>query len=136
MRVFFTSLVLSLLLFSGCNSQPEHATKAVSDKPSWILNPTQNGRVGAVGVASKTYDQKVSTQRKLAIARALDELTLQKGVKVNLNMEKRELVTNERLTTTVDTKTDYSASSTVTAHIESVYKDYYTGELYIWMVMD
>ena len=134
MNTIFVSLVLSLLVFVGCNSQPTPIT--VPKQPSWVLDPMQNGKTGAVGIAGRTYDQKVSTQRKLAITRALDELTLQKGVEVNLNMSKRELVQNERSSSKLDTKTTYKASATVTAHIEALYKDNYTGEIYVWMVLD
>lgn len=134
MRLFFTSFVLLTLLLVGCSSQP--TPTSTTTEPSWILNPTQGAKIGAIGVAGRTYDQKPSTQRKLAIARALDELTLQKGVKVNLNMNKRDIVTNNTASSSMDTKTNYKATSTVTAHIESVYKDPYSGELYVWMVMD
>ncbi|MEA1983683.1 MAG: hypothetical protein U9N39_09065 [Campylobacterota bacterium] len=134
MRLLFTSLVLLTLFFVGCNSQP--APAKTSAEPTWILNPMQNGNVGAVGVAGRTYDQKPSTQRKLAITRALDELTLQQGVKVNLNMSKRDVVVNETASLSMDTQSNYSASSTLTAHIESIYKDSYSGELYVWLVMD
>ncbi len=132
MKYFFTSLIV-LLLFA-CSSQPTvaHNTK----EPSWILNPSQDGKIGAIGIAGRTYDQKMSTQRKLAITRALDELTLQKGVKVNLKMKKSELVTNDRSNTSLNTQTSYGATSNITAHIESVYKDSYTGEIYVWMVLD
>ncbi|MEA2073039.1 MAG: hypothetical protein U9O86_05590 [Campylobacterota bacterium] len=134
MKSFFTSITLLLVLLSGCSTQPEPSS--MGDRPSWILNPHKNGNRGAVGIAGRTYDQRVSTQRKLAITRALDELTLQRGVKVNLNMDKRELVTDDRSSTSLDTQSSYNASSSVSAHIESVYKDNYTGEIFIWMVMD
>jgi hypothetical protein len=131
-------LVLGVLflLFSGCNSQPTVQHEQKSSKPAWILNPSMDGKVGAVGVAGRTYDQKESTKRKLAIGRALDELTLQRGVKVNLNMSKVEVVKNDRVSSTMDVKSDYKANSNVTAHIEQVWEDPLTQELYIWMVMD
>jgi len=131
-------LVLGVLflLFSGCNSQPTVQHEQKSSKPVWILNPSMDGKVGAVGVAGRTYDQKESTKRKLAIGRALDELTLQRGVKVNLNMSKVEVVKNDRVSSTMDVKSDYKANSNVTAHIEQVWEDPLTQELYIWMVMD
>ncbi len=134
MKSFFTLVTLLVILLSGCSSQPE--PRSIADRPSWILNPQKDGNRGAVGIAGRTYDQRVSTQRKLAITRALDELTLQRGVKVNLNMDKRELVTDDRSSTSLDTQSSYNASSSVSAHIESVYKDNYTGEIFIWMVMD
>ncbi len=133
MRVILFSI---LLVFSivGCNSQPTPTSSNLA--PTWIMNPNQDGKVGAIGVAARTYDQKLSSQRKLAITRALDELSLQRGVKVNLNMSKREVLANGTNSVVVDAKSNYSTTSTITAHIQEVFKDNSSGELYIWMVMD
>ena len=130
-----TSLIFVLVMFAGCASQPAPSSYVVQE-PSWVMNPNQDGKIGAIGVAAKTYDQKLSTQRKLAITRALDELTLQQGVRVEMNMDKREVLSNDRSTVNVDAKSTYSAASTVTAHIEDVWKNKISDELYIWMVMD
>ena len=129
---FFLSILL--LALTGCVSQP--SVKDPHAKPDWILNPNKDGKRGAIGVAGRTYDQRVSTQRQLAITRALDELTLQQGVKVNLNISKSETVTNQKVSTQMDSLSDYKASSTTTAHIKDIWEDKRTGELYIWMVMD
>jgi len=133
MRVLFSALLIVLGIV-GCNSQPTPSSQTLT--PLWIFNPSSGDKIGAVGVAARTYDQKISTQRKLAITRALDELSLQKGVKVNLNMSKQETLTNGRNSISVDTKSNYTTTSTVTAHIQEIYKDVSSGELYIWMVMD
>ena len=133
MRALFFSLLL-VFSFVACNSQPTPASANLG--PTWIMNPNQDGKVGAIGVAARTYDQKISSQRRLAITRALDELSLQKGVKVNLNINKQETLANGRNSISVDAKSNYTTSSTVTAHIQEVFKDISSGELYIWMVMD
>jgi len=131
MKRLFTSLVILLLLFVGCN-QPA----PVQGEPSWVINPNQNGKIGAIGVAGKTYEQTLSSQRKLAISRALDELTLQQGVDVNLKISKSEVLTNDNLSTKMDTQSKYSAKSKITAHIEDVWKDKRKDLLYVWIVMD
>lgn len=126
------ALFFSIMVFlTGCNSQPEP-----NQRPAWVLNPNTGNKNGAVGVAGRTYDQKVSTKRKLAITRALDELSLQSGVKVELSIDKREVVSNDRANTHMDTQSNYAASSNITAHIEDIWEDTRTGELYVWMVMD
>ena len=135
MRGLLTSLILVLLVITGCNSQPE-AKKNNNSEPSWVMNPNQDGKNGAVGVAGRTYDQKPSSQRKLAITRALDELTLQQGVKVRMSMNKEEVVNNDRSNTHFDQQSSYKASSTVTAHIEEVWKNPLSGDIYIWMVIE
>jgi hypothetical protein len=134
MRSLALFLTLFLVFFSACNSQP--TPSYASQTPSWVLNPNKDGKRGAVGIAARTYDQKLSSQRKLAITRALDELTLQQGVKVQMSLDKSEVLANERTKTTLNEQSSYSATSTLTAHIEQIYKDNSSGELYIWMLMD
>ncbi|MEA3330971.1 MAG: hypothetical protein U9Q29_04675 [Campylobacterota bacterium] len=134
MKSLLTSFILLLVVLSGCSQPAPQSYK--TPKPKWISNPSMDGNIGAIGIASRTYDQKESTKRKIAIARALDELTLQQGVKVEMSMTKRDVSTNESSSTLVDVKSAYEASSTVTAHIEQVWENPLSGELFIWMVMD
>ena len=126
------SSLLLLLLFVGCGSQPAPA----GGTPQWILNPNKDGKNGAVGSSMKTYDQKTSTQRKLAITRALDELSLQNGVKVQMSLTKQESYKNGKGSTQMDVGANYKTNSTITAHIEAIYQDNTSGELFVWMVMD
>ena len=122
-----------LLAFSGC-SQSKPVSQNI--KPSWTINPNDGGKIGAVGVCSRTHDQKISTQRKLAITRALEELSLQQGVKVQMSIDKKEHVHNDKLNTSIGVESSFQTSNTVTAHVESAWQNESTSELYIWMVMD
>lgn len=136
--IWIAALLLSgaVFSFSGCGATPNPQDQ--SGKPAWILNPNLNGKQGAVGVAGRTYDQRVSTQRKFAIERALDELAMQQGVKVQLSMTKEEHVANNHAATSMDSKSTYNTTSgkAITAHIEAVWQDPLTGELYVWLVLD
>lgn len=131
MRRLYALLLPLALLFVACASTP-----SPNAKPSWIMQANQEGKIGAIGVAGRTYDQSFSTQRKLAITRALDELSLQQGVEVKLNMQKSEQSTNSTSHTQIDERSSYSASNSVTAHIEDVWMDKNTNEFYVWMVLD
>ncbi|MDA3908902.1 MAG: hypothetical protein PF437_07420 [Sulfurimonas sp.] len=133
MSRFLSSVFLVLFVFAGCNSQP---VPKVSTTPSWIFNPNQSGKNGAVGSSMRTYDQKTSTQRKLAITRALDELSLQRGVKVEMRLTKQESYKNGNGSTQMNIDANYQTKNTITAHIEEIYQDKVSGELFIWMVMD
>jgi hypothetical protein len=126
---------IALIFTGGVFTQPENEPLKCKERP-WMLNPNINGKLGAVGSAMQTYDQKTSTQRKLAITRALDELSLQQGVDVTLSMQKNELVENERATTKIDSASSYETKTSVSAHIQDACKDNYTGEFFVWMVMD
>lgn len=133
MKRFLASFLVLLFVLAGCNSQPAPKTSSV---PSWILNPNQNGKSGAVGSSMRTYDQKTSTQRKLAITRALDELSLQRGVKVEMSLTKQESYKNGNGSSQMDVGANYQTKNIITAHIEEVYEDKISGELFIWMVLD
>jgi uncharacterized lipoprotein YajG len=133
MKILVSFFLVVLFILAGCNSQPAPKTSAT---PSWILNPNQNGKNGAVGSSMRTYDQKTSTQRKLAITRALDELSLQRGVKVEMSLEKQESYKNGNGSTQMNVGANYQTKGTITAHIEEVYEDKVSGELFIWMVLD
>jgi hypothetical protein len=132
-RVFLPLLFLTFI-FAGCLKQP--AQDDPFARPTWILNPNANGKNGAVGVAARTYDQKISTKRTLAITRALDELSLQQGVKVELNLNKHETVVNDRSNSALELQSSYQSSSNISAHIEDIWEDKISGELYVWMVLD
>lgn len=135
MKLLHLFVVVLLLSFVAC-STPTPKPKDPTAMPSWILNPSMNGSMGAVGVAGRTYDQSISTQRKLAIKRALDELSLQKKVTVNLQMQKTEVVTNSSAYLNTTDKSTYTSKATLTAHIQEVWMDKVTKELYVWMVLD
>ncbi|MBU1989260.1 hypothetical protein KJ691_00800 [bacterium] len=135
MKLIFTSIILALLVLTGCNTQPVKEKNSKFDQPSWIMKPSQNGKIGAVGTAYRHY-KGLAYQRKLAITRALDELTLQQGVKVNLRMEKEVQVVNDRASSSLDVKSDYTANNTITAHIEEIWQDPMSQEFFVWMVLD
>lgn len=133
MKLVANLFLLALLLLSGC-AEPE-VKKSASAKPEWILNPSQNGKIGAVGSAYR-HPKGLPHQRKIAITRALDELALQQGVKVSLSMSKSEQVINDRASMAVAIDSEYTASSSVTAHIEQVWQDPYSQELFVWLLLD
>ncbi|WP_321779193.1 hypothetical protein [Sulfurimonas sp.] len=128
------SSFLLLFVLVGCNSQP--APSASNGTPTWILNPNQDGKNGAVGSSMRTYDQKMSSQRRLAITRALDELSLQRGVKVQMSMTKQESYTNGKGNTRINVGANYQTNNMITAHIQKIYQDKISGELFVWMVID
>lgn len=127
-------ILLLLLAFTGCN-QPE-PTVSKNARPAWILDPNQNGKIGAVGTANR-HHKGFTYQRKLAVSRAIDELALQQGVKVTLSIKKQEQVKNDKVKSQMNIKSSYDAKkSVVTAHIEETWKDPISQEFYVWLVKD
>lgn len=125
--------LLLMLVFSGCN-QPQPASQTT--KPLWITNPNQSGKIGAVGVANIHY-KGFTYQRKLAISRALDEMALQQGVEVVLDMKKSEKVANDRLSSDMKVKSSYETQKKdVKAHIKATWQDPISQEFYVWLVIN
>lgn len=137
MKRFFKCVsVFGLLFFVACTPAPNTAPSGIGMKPKWIMNPNIDGKRGAVGIAGQTYDQKPSTQRKLAISRALDELSLENGVQVTVSMKKRDNFANGRAFLNMKTEGTYRSKTMLNAHIEDVWEDKMSGQLYVWMVLN
>ncbi|MDD5158051.1 hypothetical protein [Sulfurimonas sp.] len=133
LKIFAFSLLLALILV-GCVKPLPKDSKDL--QPAWVLNPSLNGKIGAIGTANRHY-KGLAFQRELAITRGLDELALQQGVKISLSIEKKDRVVNDNSTLSMETQGSYSVnSSNVTAHIEDVWRDPISDEIYIWLILD
>jgi hypothetical protein len=135
MKIVQLFIVVLLLSFGACSSSTPQP-KNPNDMPAWVITPSMDGYRGSVGVAGRTYDQSVSTQRKLAIKRALDELSLQTKVRLKLHMTKEETATKSKSTVRTTDQSIYSTNASITAHIQDAWIDRSSQELYIWMVLD
>lgn len=134
MRFIFAFTLLLVLAFSGCvEPLPKDSVNA---QPAWVSNPSLNGKTGAIGTANRHY-KGLSFQRELAITRGLDELALQQGVKISLKIEKKDKVINDNATISMESQGTYlTNSNNITAHIEDVWKDPISEEIYIWLILD
>lgn len=132
MRVFLSSIFLIMLVLSGCNfgPAPKHG------KPSWILNPNQDGKTGAVGIAD-FHIKGLSFQKDLAAKRARVELSESQGVTIVSKSEFKENYSSDgRSSSTVDGEATFKTNSVVTAHIQEVWQDKMSEKMYVWMVLD
>ena len=132
MHKLFLFFLMAGLFLTACSSGPTPN----SGTPEWVSHPNPNGKIGAIGVAGRTYDQHFSSQRKLAITRALDELSLQQQVKVQLHMQKKEHSTANRSSVQIDENSNYTTDHSITAHIEDTWMDPETNQFYVWMLLD
>jgi hypothetical protein len=134
MKVIF--LLLSFLLFTGCQENPAPVKIEISQTPLWISNPTLNGAKGSVG-SSAPHFKGSAYQRSLAVSRALDELAMQMGVQVNVVAKREETSNGENVNSKSDIQTEQTVkNSDVTAHIEATYIDPKTNELFVWMILN
>ena len=130
-------VVVLLLLFAGCSSAPTPPLSKNRDSmPLWVMQPSRDGKIGAVGIAGRTYDQSLSSQRKLAITRALDELSLEQNVKVSLEMSKNESVHNSQSSLATKEHSTYKSNTKIAAHIDAIWYDKINQELYVYLLLD
>ena len=132
MKSAILTSLLALLIFNGCNSsQPDP-----NIQPDWVLNPNINGNKAATGSSNITYDQKTNSQRTNAIVRGLAELSNQLGMKVGSSTKLDCTVINDvekcRLMNSITT----TGSNKVSATAKAWWKDPYSNELFVWMVLD
>ena len=135
MKVFLSSIFLMMLVLSGCNSGPAPKNSS-NERPSWILNPNQDGKSGAVGIAD-FHIKGLSFQKDLAAKRARIELSESQGVTIVSKSEFKENYSSDgRSSSAVDGEATFKTNSVVTAHIQEVWQDKMSEKMYVWMVLD
>ena len=136
MKILLSSIFLLVLVLSGCNNSAPAPKKVTNEKPTWILNPTQNGMVGSVGIA-EIHIKGISYQKELAAQRARIELSQSQGVNVvSKSVFKEQYSSDARVTSSMKSNAIFTSNSTVTAHIQEVWQDKMSDRMYVWMVLD
>lgn len=123
---------------AGCAgaSYSEGGQKLINGKPDWYYSPSKNGKIGGVGVCGMHVDGKTG-QKKLAVERALAEIARQMGVKVQSFSALKSQTAAGSSSVQGETHSFFTVDGkTVNAHIEKMWEDPYTDELYVWMVAE
>ncbi len=132
-KMFFTFLLIPLL-FTACQNKPY--LEPPIQEPGWIVQPSLDGKIGAVGSAQEHFKGKVA-QRRLAVSRALDELAQQSGVQVQNTIKRNERRDGMHTNSSAEFYTlQNSSNETVRAHIEETWTNPKTKEIYVWLVAD
>ena len=140
MKRIFLALII-LFSFSACQKEktPQPIIKTVKKskaQPTWIFSPNIDEKVGAVGSAFPHFKGK-TYQRRLAVSRGLEELAQQSGVQVQSTIKTIQKRNGSQTNARAEIYTiQNSANETIKAHIEEVWSDPQTQELYIWLVAD
>ena len=128
--------VLSIFFIACQNTPSPKTTAATVQKPEWIYQPSINGKVGAVGSAMPHF-KGTAAQRRLAISRGLDELSQQSGVNVQSTIKRNEKRLGSLTNSSAEVFTiQNSANETIKAHIEDIWVEPRTKEIFIWLVAD
>lgn len=125
-------LLLILLFFVSCSSTYENIDKQTNKKPSWILNPQTSSKLSAVG-CSQIHIKGIHAQKKLAIARAIEQIALQKNTKVDvLSYRKKTIIGNNKISRLNETSSIQESHESIKTRI----KDFYTNndkEICVWV---
>ncbi len=136
-KIILLVFILLLAFTVGCTGAKKSTQTGyhiVNGKPSWVWQPTRDGRLGGVGIAGVHFKGKPA-QRMLAISRALDEIARQKGVKVDTQVNTEATVSGGSANTKLQVYSkQYSNGVVVTATLVEFWEDVETEELYVWMV--
>lgn len=139
--------VLSVMVFTGCASSPKEATKVqepsmaneLANAPKWVLNPSLEGGISAVGSA-KVGKAGMQFARDEAMAHARDAIAQTTSLKVKNMMKNFTQTTGVGDAETVD-KVSSQVSRQVASEtiVGSKQKDTWispSGEMYVLVVVD
>ena len=129
-------LIISVVLFTSCvNNNLQNSTAVVTQEPKWMDNPyIEHDKFASIGCAYKHINGRTA-QKKLAIARAIDELATQTKVRVqSVNLNKKSVSNGVMKRSTTDMS---SLQSVDNISISTKIKDTYEtkdGEICVWVV--
>lgn len=127
MKLLFTSLLITLVFFSGClNDTPKASVNA---KPLWINNPTE----GAVGICDP-HLKGAAAQEEVAQDRAIQKLAKAKKANVKTISESTQHENSGIYRSGFNTRTNVSADTTVKSRIKETWRDPRTNRYYVWLV--
>ncbi len=126
-------ITLYFIIFSGCAIS---SSEIITKQPDWVLNPTKDGFNGAVGSA-RAHINGLSSQREMAINRAVDILARSKNVTVsNILQTKSNINENGVQNSSMDIFSVHTVSGVnLSVEVKELWEDKNTGELYVWVIL-
>ena len=107
-----------------------------SHQPSWVLNYHIPGKVCAVGT-SQAHINGFAYQQATAISRAIQQIAMQKGIKVDTTVESYLKGTKDNACSHLSVYTVQSTQGQkVVATVRDTWLDKQNQVLYVWMVSD
>jgi hypothetical protein len=107
-----------------------------SRQPSWVFNYHLPGKVCAVGT-SQAHIKGFAYQQATAISRAIQQIAIQKGIKVDTTIESYLRGTKDHASSHLSVYTIQSTQGQkVVATVRDTWLDKKNQTLYVWMVSD
>ena len=129
MKLLFTSLLITLVFFSGClNDTPKPSVNA---KPLWIGNHTE----GAIGICDN-HLKGDAAQEEVAMDRAIQKLAKAKLSSVKTASKSSQHENSGIYRSNYNTATIINADTTVKSRIKETWRDPRTNRYYVWLVCD
>ena len=130
-----TTVIISLLLFSGCVPVNNSIVKKEPSEPKWLQDPyLENDKIAATGCAKRHF-KGISAQKDLAVSRAIDRIATQNSVIVdNVTLRKKSVSNGIRETSSASSS---SLQTINNVKISTKNKAFYTkadGEICVWVV--
>ena len=127
MKLFFSSLILSLLVLSGCGNNPQPAKQT---KPLWT-----NNSEGAIGVCDSHISGNAA-QEQAAMDRALQKLAKQQAVSVKTSSVSAQRENGGMYSSGFDSRTEINANTKLNAHIKKSWRNPKNNRYFVWMELD
>ncbi|MEA3384379.1 MAG: hypothetical protein U9Q20_06895 [Campylobacterota bacterium] len=134
MKFKLITSIFGILLLSGCTSSINTAM-GKSGEPKWLKDPyIDNDKLAAVGCANTHIDGE-QAQKKLAIARAIDQIATSKEVKVqNVKLMKKS-ISGIHKSSSLDSSSLHSIDNvSVSTKTKATYKKS-DGEICAWVIL-
>ena len=129
MRLLFSSLVLFLLVLSGCSSNPR-PVRVKQIKPTWINNSD-----GVIGICDTHIDGNAA-QEEVAMDRALEKLAKQQLVNIKTSSISTQRENSGVYNSGYESKTEVNSNTKVKAHIKKSWRNPINNRYYVWMELD
>ena len=128
-------ILCTTLLLAGCAQNNPQTPQTKNGEPAWILNPQidSNGKLAGSG-CSKIHYKGVPSQKKLAISRAIEQIAIQKRVKVKSIAYRQKTNQNGQVSSKVQTSSLQEVENvSLSTHIKEIYtKD--NGDICAWVI--
>ncbi|MGB5792592.1 hypothetical protein [Poseidonibacter sp.] len=132
-----TSLLIlcTSIFLVACAQNSLEETQSKKSLPNWILNPESgaNGKLAGSG-CSKIHYKGIEAQKKLAISRAIEQIAIQKKVKINTSTYRNKLNQNGVISST---SKNSSLQEVEDLNISSTVKEIYlkeNGDICAWVI--
>ena len=129
-QIYKAILIAITLTLSGCAPSAPTANSKY-DKPDWINNHSE----GVVGICD-SHMKGDAVQEQVAMDRALEKLSKQKGVEVESDSVSTQKETSAYYSSGHKSTSKIKSNNKVKGTIKDTWRDPKTNRYYIWMVMD